>query len=285
MNSLRLLVGTHVFDGDEAAMGRQRRALGALRNLPGVDAVNVQFQFNPCTTLSEIELVPALKQDSSSMAGPAGGRKPMTLEFFDVLAAMAAARGRRYFAYINSDIVVLRETLEEVARLKKETFAIARHDVEPGDAVGRLLTTGLDMFVVETAWWTRWRERFRSYVIGDACWDNVYTAIMMCHSDGVVLNRDRLLLHEQHPPRWQITTATARYNGYMAALDSRYFTLWCEYWERLERGRARGITRDEEQTIREEVFVWRPSALWALQQSITSLRARLRYRRLSQQAG
>ena len=126
----------------------------------------------------------------------------------------------------------------------------------------------------------RHRRRFRPYVIGDACWDNVYTAVMMCHSDGIILNRERLILHERHETLWNDGTPSARYNGFMAALDARYFALWCEYWDRLEQGRARGVSAGEETRLRDEVFVWRPSASEALRQSVRAVRARLRFRRL-----
>ena len=117
-------------------------------------------------------------------------------------------------------------------------------------------------------------------MIGDACWDNVYTAVMMCHSDGIILNRERLILHERHESLWNDGTPSARYNGFMAALDARYFALWCEYWDRLEQGRVRAVSAGEETRLRDEVFVWRPSASEALRQSVRAVRARLRFRRL-----
>ena len=45
-----------------------------------------------------------------------------------------------------------------------------------------MVTAGQDMFVVSVQWWQRNRSRFRPYILGEACWDNVYTAVMMCHS-------------------------------------------------------------------------------------------------------
>jgi hypothetical protein len=116
-------------------------------------------------------------------------------------------------------------------------------------------------------------------VIGDTCWDNVYTAVMMCHSDGLILNREPLILHERHQALANDTTITARYNGFLAALDSRYFSLWCEYWDRLEQARAQGVSAAGQRALREEVFVWRRSAKAALRQSIRSARARLHFRR------
>jgi hypothetical protein len=276
-----MFVGMHIYDGDAAAMRRQRAAIDAVRSLPGTEAVNYQFRTAPWATLPGIEMVPALVQDSLTTAGPGGLRKPLTRELFDLLAAEAARRGHRYFAYINSDIIILEAAVDEIERLKKQTYAISRHDIEAGDDTsGRLLTSGLDMFVMEPAWWLRHRRRFRPYVIGDACWDNVYTAVMMCHSNGAVLNRDRLILHERHPVLWHDATATARYNGYMAALDGRYFSLWCEYWEQLKRLRADGASREAEEALRQRVFVWRASPIDALRQWPRNLLARQRFRRL-----
>jgi hypothetical protein len=102
---------------------------------------------------------------------------------------------------------------------------------------------------------------------------------MMCHSNGLILNREPIILHERHPTLRHDVTSTARYNGFLAALDARYFSLWCEYWGRLEQARAEGMSAAGQQALRDEVFVWRRSAKSALQQSVRSARARLQFRR------
>jgi len=244
--------------------------------------VNVQFQKEPWVSVPGIETMPALLSDSVTAAGPGGRRKPLTRELFDVLAQVAAARGHRYFAFVNSDILILPAALEAIEREVRQTYAISRHDIDDLDGdvrEGTLLTAGIDMFVVSVEWWRRHCRRFRQYVIGDACWDNVYTAMMMCHSDGIILNRERLILHERHRAPRQDVTSTARYNGFLAALDARYFSLWCDYWVRLERARAQGLPEADERALREEVFVWRRSATAVLQQSIRNARAWLHFRR------
>jgi hypothetical protein len=274
-----MLVGLHAYSA--ASMRRQQAAVEALSTLGGVEGLNVQFLKAPWTSLPGIETLPALAVDSIAVAGPGRRPKPLTRELFDVLARIAEVRGHRYFAYINSDIVVLPAAVEAIDRDRLDTYAISRHDVDDirhHGSDGTPLTSGVDMFVMDLAWWERHRRRFRPYVIGDACWDNVYTALMMCHSNGVILNRDRLVLHERHQAVWNDTTATARYNGFLAALDARYFSLWCEYWNQLERGRADGASAADEEALRERVFLWRRSPAAALRQSVRSVRARLRFR-------
>jgi hypothetical protein len=278
-----MIVGTHLYEGDAAAMRRQQSAVTALSRLPGVQAVNVQFQTGPWASLPGIEMMPALLSDSLTVVGPGGPRKPLTRELFDVLARVAGARGLRHFAFANSDVVILPAALEALGREVRQTYAISRHDIDhlDGDvAEGAVLTAGIDMFVVSVEWWRRHARRFRHYVLGDACWDNVYTAVMMCHSNGLILNREPIILHERHRTLRHDVTSTARYNGFLAALDARYFSLWCEYWGRLEQARAQGVSAAGQRALREEVFVWRRSAPAALRQSIRSARARLRFRRL-----
>jgi hypothetical protein len=99
---------------------------------------------------------------------------------------------------------------------------------------------------------------------------------MMCRSNGVILNREPLILHERHALLWNDRSAPARYNGFLAALDARYFSLWCDYWARLERARAVGASESDEQAIRDRIFVWRRSPAAAVQQSVRSARAHLR---------
>lgn len=277
-----MLIGLTAYGGDAAAMRRQHLAAEGLLRLADVEAVNVQFRSRPPATLTGIETLPVLSQDSLLIAGPGRRCKAMTREVFDVLAETASARGHEQFCYINSDIVVLPAAIGTIARLSRQTLAISRHDVDSVDDLrgAAPLTAGIDMFVMSVAWWRRHANRFRPYVIGDGCWDNVYTAIMMCHSDGVVLNRDPLILHVRHETLWNDQTASARYNGFMAALDARYFNVWCQYWERLNLARRRGATPGEELELQEEMFVWRPSAAEAVRQSLRSVRAHWRFHRL-----
>jgi hypothetical protein len=260
-------------------MQRQAAACDALVGLGGIEPVNIQFARGDGRVDPRMATLPALTVDSEEVTGSSGRRRPVAREMFDVLADAAAARGHHYFAYINSDIVVTRALVDEVLRDPRETYAVSRCDVG-GEEPGRMITAGQDMFVVAVRWWRQHRSRFRPYVLGEACWDNVYTAMMMCHSDGLVLNRDPLILHERHAAVWRETTPAARYNGMLAALDARYFDLWSQYWHRLEAMRAAASLLVDERRLARDLFVWKRSAPEALRQFIRSARARRRYRRL-----
>jgi len=280
-----MLIGLQLYDADAASTRRQRLAVDALARLEGVEAVNLQFRDGAAVTSPKVETIAGLSGDSLRTTGSPGRRKPLAREAFDVLAARAAARGHRYFSFINADIVVTPEAVREIEEGRRESYVVSRTDVDdvaaahpPFDAP---MTAGLDMFVLSTAWWPSNRRRFREYIVGECCWDNVYTAILMCHSKGIVLNREALILHERHTPAWHEPTPQARYNGMLAALDARYFSMWAEYWQRLESLRACGAGADEEGVLQREAFVWRPSAYQAARQAVRSLRARRGYRRLS----
>ena len=52
-----MIIGTHVYEGDGAAMRRQQSALAALSRLRGVQAVNVQFQTKPWASVPGIEML------------------------------------------------------------------------------------------------------------------------------------------------------------------------------------------------------------------------------------
>lgn len=260
-------------------MRRQAAACEALATLDGIKAVNLQFTQRYLRQDPRISTLKTLAVDSTVVTRSPGRVKPIALEMFDQLAAAAEVNRCRYFAYINSDIIVTPALVQLVQSGDKETYAVSRCDVG-GAEDDCIVTSGQDMFVVSVQWWQSNRVRFRPYVLGEACWDNVYTAIMMCHSDGALLNRDPLVLHERHATLWRDTTPTARYNGYLAALDARYFHLWSQYWHRLEALRASGTSESAEVDLAHATFVWRRSASGAMRQLIRSARARQRYRRL-----
>ena len=274
-----MLIGLSLFDGDAGAMERQEAACEALCALAGIEAVNVQFTHGESRRDPRFETLAALATDSTIVTRSAGRRKPISVEMFDVLAAAAVARGHDYFAYINSDIVVTRALVNAVQRGARDTYAISRCDVG-GEAGDRMITAGQDMFAVSVRWWGDNRVRFRPYILGEACWDNVYTAVMMCHSNGALLNRDPLIMHRRHAAVWRDTTPAARYNGYLAALDARYFDLWSQYWHRLDTLRREDAPPSAEAELARAIFVWKRSAPNALRQFVRSARARQRYRRL-----
>jgi hypothetical protein len=281
-----MLIGFQTFDADAVTVRRQRLAGEALLRLDGVTPLNVQFRDGAVSAFPGIETAAVLISDSLSATGaPAGTirRKPIAREVFDVLASRAVAGGHRYFAFINADIVVTPAAVREIERRGRESYVISRSDVD--DLASRApdgppMTAGLDMFVVAAAWWQAHASRFRPYIIGETCWDCVYTAMLMCHSNGIVLNRDPLIFHERHAPAWHALTPSAYYNGMLAALDSRYFSLWAQYWMRLEQLRAAGAPAAEEDALQRSAFVWRASPYEAARQIVRSVLAKRRYQRL-----
>lgn len=278
-----MLIGLQVFDGDAAANRRQRLAVDALRRQPGIQAVNLQFaDGDPCLA-PDLETIPLLTRDSVAVTRAAVRRKPITREIFDTLALLAAARGLDRFGFLNSDIIVTPRVFETILADGRDTYAIARADVEDATVphpAPVMLTAGHDMFVIAVDWWRRESRRFRPYIVGEMGWDVVYTALLMCHSNGRILNREPLVLHERHDPGWHAETPAARYNGMLAALDARYFSLWCEYWQALDAARRRAAPAEAEARLRDEAFVWRASPVAAARQLGRSVRARVHLRRL-----
>jgi len=280
-----VLIGLQLFDGDRASNRRQKLAVEALLGLKGVVPVNLQFRVGTVCEHAGVETAAVLVDDSvrTTMAAPGTvRRKPIAREIFDVLASLAGARGFEYFACINADILVTPDALASIAENRCQTYAISRADV--GDAARpeapKLLTAGQDMFVVRVEWWRLNRWRFRPYIMGEMCWDVVYTATMMCHSNGMLLNREPLIVHERHAPAWHEVTPAARFNGMLAALDARYFSIWCRYWAALEAARARRASAEEELQLRHEYLAWRRSAPEAVRQAARTVKARVTYHRL-----
>jgi hypothetical protein len=181
--------------------------------------------------------------------------------------------------FINADIMVTQAAIDLIQRLGQETYSFSRVDVdrETGEKLEPTLS-GVDAMAVDVRWWRAHRHRFRPYIIGEMCWDCVYVAIAMCHSGGLIASAGEIL-HERHPLE---TTAGpfADFNGYLAALDSSYFSIWCQYYERLKELRARGAGEVEERALARRMFVPRPpSALAAAWQLGRNVKARITYER------
>ncbi len=271
-----LTIGTRFYPAAADSERRQARARDALLRLQGVHAVNLQFTdetYRP----AGFDTRPVLAQDSRTVTGGGTVRKPIVAEMFDALAAAAAARGDRYFAYLNADIEVAPAAVDRILGGGLDGYAFCRVDLAAGSReAGGVLLLGLDLFAAETGWWARERRRFRPYIAGEALWDNVYAALFASHCRADIVDADPGIYHEQHPASWGAGLYAA-YNGYLAALDAPYFTRWAVYHARLEQARASGAVLDRAALMRE---VFAPPVLRTLdypKHAARTVRAHLRY--------
>jgi hypothetical protein len=248
-----ILLGTSVSGREGHTARREAAAQAALaqRTAEGTAiCVNLAFRDEP-PVAGPLESISTLSRDARTVTGRQGPRKPIVSEMLDALCDIAEARKGPRVGVVNGDIVVTPEAIDRIAALHLPVIAVSRTDV--GGAPEELMLYGVDMFVVDTAFWRRHRRRFGAYILGEGVWDNVYAAVALCHG-GVLLNRERLLLHERHPSMTGNSPFAIYIHG-LAARDRAYFTRWCTYVARAETLRARGGTMDEEVALQRSVFV------------------------------
>ena len=276
---MTLVLGTHTFDASGDAGRRQAAAVETMRTLTGVLPVNVQFARGG-HTVDGLETIAVLGRDSCTVTGRPGARKPIVRDLLDVLCERAERVGASRFAFMNADIHLSQEAVDWVTGDTREAWLFSREDFDgsTGASLG-MGTAGMDVIALSVPWWRANRRRFRPYIAGEATWDNVYTAIVMCHADAVLENRRPLARHEAHASAWAPGSGPyALYSQYLAARDAGYFTLWCRYWAGLQDLRRAGASREAEDALAGRVFVWQPGMAERAAQGLRSLKAALRYR-------
>jgi hypothetical protein len=272
-----VLVGTHTFAVTGEGGRRQEAGVASLQRLSGVEIVNVQF-VEHTHHFPGVRTLAVLRQTSNAVSGRRGAMKPIMSEIFDALAAEASARHLDYFCFTNADILFTQDAIDWIRHSGKEAYVLSRQDFD--GATGqptRMELAGTDVFAVATDWWSRNRTRFRPYIAAEGIWDNVYTAMLLCHADGVLENRRPLVRHESHPPGPMPSLQFGEYMRLLAAFDARYFSLWVQYWERLRRLREAGASETDEVQAAREVFVWNPSFFDRAIQIARNIKARVRY--------
>jgi hypothetical protein len=273
----RLLIGTHTFAARGDGARRQAACIASLKPLRGVQIINVQFEREP-HHVDGLETLAVLRNTSNSLSGRPGPMKPDASEIFEALATQAISCGIPLFCYTNADIIFTQQAVDWMLSTPKETFVLSREDFDgvTGKVRGMELS-GTDVFAMTTRWWLANAHRFRRYLIAEGGFDNVYTAILLCHADGALENRRPLVRHEIHESGPMPSPHFGEYIRLLCALDAQYFTRWCVYWDGLVRMRRRGATEQEEDAWARGTFTWNPTFRDRLVQRARNVKARLRY--------
>jgi hypothetical protein len=172
-----------------------------------------------------------------------------------ILAHEAARRGADYFCFTNADILFSQDAIALMLQHAREGYAFSRMEVDAVTGANRSIHVGgVDAIAARPRWWLANRRRFRDFIVGESTWDQIYTSVLIRHAIAVVLNVDPLVRHVEHPIVWSHQGGFAKYNGYLGALDSHYFGLWCEYHALREQWLRRGGTEEEHFTIQRRAF-------------------------------
>ena len=273
-----MLVGTHTYAASGDALRRQLASVASLTSLGVPDVVNVQFA-DGAHAFAGLDTLAVLRLDSNGVTGRRGPRKPIVTEVFDALATESERRGCRHFCFANGDIIVRAEAVAAVLGSPHDAWVFSRQDFDRATGVPtKMEIAGTDVFAFTVAWWRAHRHLFRPYILGEGGWDNIYTAVVMCHAAAHLENRRPLVWHESHPPGPMPSPHFGQYIRRLAAFDAGYFALWCRYWDGLVRLRAADASEAAELQLAREVFVWKPSLRDRAVQAGRSLKAEVRYR-------
>jgi hypothetical protein len=250
-----------------------------LRDLRDVQRVNLQFvRDSTPISVDGIETLVVLRRDSREVTGCDGTRKPLVGEMCAVLAREAARRGADYFCLTNADILFSQDAIALMLTDGREGYAFSRMEVDPTTGADRSIHAGgVDAIAAQPRWWLANRRRFRDFIIGESTWDQIYTSVLLRHADAVLLNVHPLIRHIEHPVMWSHQGGFADYNGYLGAVDSHYFTLWCEYHAERERWLRRGGSEDEHFDMQRRVFTRPWPVATKIMQPLKKARAWLRH--------
>lgn len=273
-----IVIGSNFYPSAGDAGRRQDQARRALLALTEVLPINLQFADAEWTPPA-IRTLRVLQQDSRTVTAAEGKRKPIVSEMLDALAAVADENGCRYVALVNADIEVTQEAVDRIVTRGLDAYAFCRMDVDARSrAHPAVQLYGTDLFAADVRWWRRQRRRFRPYIAGEACWDNVYAAIACSHGRAEIVHDAPGIFHERHDADWT-AGPFAEYNGYLAALDAPYFSRWAVYISRLQDAAATGRPIDCDAVAREVFSGPLLTPAGRVRHALRRARARVKYAR------
>ena len=251
-----IVLGTHVYPATGDAAERMRRALDGWAALPpGVRLVNLQFADDPNpVNHPAFETRTVLREDSLTITGAKGPRKPIVRELLDHLCAAAEETNAAYFGFSNADILIASAALNTVARSGREAVIFSRMDIDAatGKTVGEFFS-GQDTLFLTPRGYRSVRPRLRPYVVGEMPWDVIYTSILLIHTRAALVNRGDDCRHVAHETIWA-DSPFATHAWRLAHQDWTYFARWYRYYNPAKALRDRGGSPAEEEALRERAF-------------------------------
>jgi hypothetical protein len=232
-----------------------KRALDGWAALPGVRLINLQFAGDPSpVTHPAFDTRAVLREDSLTVTGVKGPRKPIVRELFDHLAGAAQETGAPYAGFSNADVLILSPALERVVRGGHDAVIFSRMDIDPvsGAPLGEFFS-GQDTVFFAPGAYRAVRPRLRPYVIGEMPWDVIYTSIFLTHLRTALVNRGDDCRHVFHETVW-VDSPFAGHAWRLAHQDWTYFARWYRYYNPAKALRERNGSAAEEDALRDRVF-------------------------------
>jgi hypothetical protein len=249
-----VVLGTHIYPARGDAEARMRRALDAWTTLP-VRLVNLQFagESSPIEHPS-FETRAVLREDSRSITGLQGPRKPTMRALLDGVVDAAEQAGCAYAGFSNADIIVTPPAIDRVVNGGKDAVIFSRMGIDPltGAPAGEFLS-GQDTLFIRPAVYRALRHRLRPYVVGEMPWDVIYTSILLTHCRAQLVNRGDDCRHVDHDAIW-VDSPYAPHAWRLAKMDWTYFARWYRYYYPAKAMRERGAPAADEEALKRSVF-------------------------------
>jgi hypothetical protein len=249
-----VLLGTHIYPASGDAEIRMRRALDAWTALP-VRLVNLQFA-NDSSPIEypSFDTRAVLREDSRSITGLQGPRKPTMRALLDGLVDAAEQAGCTYAGFSNADIIVTPSAIERVVNGGRDAVIFSRMGIDPqtGAAAGEFLS-GQDTLFIRPAVYRALRPRLRPYIVGEMPWDVIYTSVLLTHCRAELVNRGDDCRHVDHEAIW-VDSPYAPHAWRLAKMDWTYFARWYRYYYPAKAMRERGAPAADEEALKQSVF-------------------------------
>lgn len=250
-----MILGTHIYPTTGAAADRMRCALDGWASLSGVRLINLQFADDPSPVgHPAFETRAVLRQDSRSVTGASGPRKPIVRELLDHLVDAATEGGLPYAGFSNADILISPRAIARVGESGCDAVVFSRMDVDAatGAPLGEFFS-GQDTLFVRPDAYRDVRRRLRAYVIGEMPWDVVYTSILLTHLRTSLVNRGDDCRHVFHDTIW-VDSPFANHAWRLAHQDWTYCARWYRYYYAAKALRTEGAPPAAEDALRDSVF-------------------------------
>lgn len=188
---MKIVIGINTYKEPGQLSLRQELCIKGLQKIKSKDIQIVNLVFGTDSFLyKEFDKTLKLQKSSQDFCLNTHRKYPLVTDIFNTLSKEDC----EYFIFLNDDIIVQKQLLEEIKDKNFDCFVASRVDVELLSCKTKYIPVnynihGFDLFCIKKQWWDKHKNKFPQMILGKYFWDTAFYVLCKKHGKTKTLNK------------------------------------------------------------------------------------------------